>query len=398
MADEGVEKFGQLSTSRMTARHFGREVIMTTLRGGIPEQIPYDYEMAAKYEPLLAERIGRDPDEVLHRDPWFRMAAIRYEGGELFDSEERRFTQLPEEFESVRKRFSRYLPRELPAGSRIDPYGVVSYQPMGTEGHLRRLISPLANVKRASELDDFPFPDASEAWRWEGVAEAIGRHHADDVAVIGGVPAILEYANFMRGMEQSLMDMVEENEVGRRLWDWFAQDRLYQAKRLAELGVDIIGFGDHLAMQDGSFLSRDVFRKWILRAYEPIVAESLAIKPDLVFAWHTDGKNDEFIYEELMAIGVTVFNPVEADCEDPHGLKERYGDRIVLWGTGAKNFIEKATPEAIRAWVADRMQLARRYGGLILGPNCVASACPSENLLAYHLAAEELGKRPRPCP
>jgi len=373
-------------------RHFDRETIMTNLRGGVPRQIPYCYCMAQTYEPQLAARLGRDPDDAFHRAPWFHAVASKYKGyAELFDTDERRFEQSPEEFEMLRERFSRYLPKDLPPGSRINEYGVVSYQPAAAEGHLRKLINPLANVERVSQLDDYPFPDAADEWRWKGVTEEIERCHKENVAVIGGVHTILEDANFIRGMEQNLIDMAEENEVGRWLWERLAADRLYQAKRLARLGVDIIGFGDHLATQRGSFFSRGMFRKWIIRAYEPVVGEALAIKPDLVFAWHTDGKNDDFIYDELMNIGVTVFNPVEADCEDPHALKEKYGSRIVLWGTCGKNFIENAAPPEIRAWVADRVQLARRYGGLHIGTNCIASACPFENLLEYNLAAEELG-------
>ena len=46
----------------------------------------------------------------------------------------------------------------------------------------------------------------------------------------------------------------------------------------------------------------------------------------------------------------------------------------------------------ISEWVADRMKLARRYGGLVLGTNCIPPACPFENLLEFNLAAEELGR------
>jgi uroporphyrinogen decarboxylase len=349
--------------------------------------------MPQKYEPQLAARLGRDPDQVFHRGSWFGAVSIKYKGLQLFDTDTHRFEQSVEEFEMLRERFSPYLPKALPPGSRISEYGVVSYQPPETEGHLRTLINPLANVERISELDDYPFPDAADEWRWKGITEEIERGHKEDRAVIGGVHTILEDVNFVRGMEQTLIDMAQEDDVGRWLWDRLAADRLYQAKRIARLGVDIIGFGDHLATQRGSFISREMLRKWIIPAYAPIVSEALAIKPDLVFAWHTDGKNDDFIYDELMNIGVTVFNPVEADCEDPHALKERYGSRIVLWGTGAKSFIENATPPEIRAWVADRVQLARRYGGILIGVNCNASACPFENLLEYNLAAEELGAR-----
>ena len=140
---------------------------MMTLRGGTPAQIPYCYSMAEKHEPELCKRLGRDPSEVFHRASWFQLVCIKYKGyAEFFDTDEHRFEQSPEESGMLRERFSRYLPEELPPGSRINEYGVVSYQPAGTEGHLRRLINPLTHATRISQLDGYPFPDAGKDWRW----------------------------------------------------------------------------------------------------------------------------------------------------------------------------------------------------------------------------------------
>jgi len=380
----------ELKSDRCTrdhTAHFKRDDIMCTLRGGVPKQIPYQYFMPEKYKAKFQEWLGCDPSEIFHTASWYRLVLIKYEGAELWDTEEQRYEQSPEEFGMLRDRFRYYLPEKFPAGSRINPYGVVTYHPSGMMGHLRAIINPLANVRHIKELEDYPFPDAREDWRWKGVAEKIKRYRSEDIAVMGGVPLILEDANFLRGMEQNLIDMAEDNEIGRWIWKRLGEDRLYQAQRFADMGVDIIGFGDHLATQRGSLFSREMFRKWIVGTYEPIVREARLIKPDLVFAWHTDGKNDDFIYDDLLSIGVSIFNPVEADCENPHALKDKYGDRIVLWGTFSK-LKETSSPDELWKLVEDRMKLAKRHGGIILG----GIGGTFENCIAYNLAAEKLGR------
>jgi len=365
---------------------FKRDLVNAVLRGKRTAVIPYDYPVPPSKQARAECLLGRPAREVFHTEPWCQVSDPHYVGANLWDTEEQAFPQPAEEFEMLHERFKDWLPARLPEGARISPFGVVSYQPPGTVGHLRTLINPLANVQRVAELDKYPFPSTREEWRWEGVEQRVRDWQARGYVVMGGLNIVLDYINFLFGMERHLMAMQDEDPVVRAVWDWMEQDRVYVAQRDAAMGVDCLINGDHVATQQGPMMSRQTFRKWVLPCYEHILSAARSINPDLPWIWHTDGNNDNYIHGELMAIGVSVFNPVE--CEDPWSLKERYGDRIVLWGTGNWQIMQNGSPDDVRAMVADRISLARRYGGIILNANATPGT-PVENLIAFCQAAEE---------
>jgi len=299
-------------------RYFGRKIILDTLKGEITEEIPYDPLSNDEFLAKWQKELGFDPRERYNTRGHFQLIMPKYVGAELWDTETLKFSQPEEEFNKLRKRFGKFLPRELPPGSRISPYGVVTYPSAKGETHLRHIINPLKQALSVKDVEDYPFPDSMEEWRWEGIEKELKKFKDEDYVTIGGAPMLLEDANFLRGMERFMMDMAEENEVGRFIMDTLAKDRLEIAKRLARMGVDTIGFGDHLASENGSFLSRKMLEDWIVKYYRVITEEALKINPGLEFIWHTDGRNHDFIYDDLMAIGVRCFNPVQPECDDPH--------------------------------------------------------------------------------
>lgn len=378
-------------------KNFKRKVILDVLKGKVVVPVPYDDPYNGPVTDAFfrrwQEELGFDPREKYNTRGFFHMITPAYRGTELWDTEDQRYTQSQEEYKLLRDKFEDYLPKELPPGSRISEYGVVTYPPSGGGTHLRQIINPLKDAQTARDVEEYPFPDGSAEWRLAGQAEEMPKFRDEEFVILGGVPTMLEDANFLRGMERFMIDMAEENEAGRAVMEWLGQDRLFIAKRLARMGVDVIGFGDHLANENGSFISRPMLRDWIVRYYQPICEACLKINPDIEFIWHTDGKNHDFIYDELMDIGIRCFNPVQPECDDPRMLKEKYGERIVLWGTVSfRRSFATGKPDAVRAEVKDRMALAKKFGGVILGLDwCWPSQLTYECFKAYYEAAEEFG-------
>lgn len=368
--------------------HFHRDIVNVVLHGGRTDVIPYDYPIEASKCDEVERILGSSPEEVFHVKDWYKVSDPHYIGAQLWDTFETEYPQPHEEFAMLQERFRDYLPEKLPEGARINPFGVVSYRPKGECGHLRKLINPLVNVKEISELEKYPFPSAKEEWRWKGVEEQVRCWQDEGYVVLGGMNIVLDCVHFLFGMERSFMGLLNGDEVIKAVWDWLEEDRVYVAKRHAAMGVDCLINGDHLASQRGPLLSKETFCKWVLPCYEHIISAAHAIKPDLPWIWHTDGNNDNYIHKELMAIGINVFNPVE--CEDPHLLKKRYGDKIVLWGTGDWKIMEHGLPRDVRAMVADRMKLARQCGGIILTSNATQFT-PLENLVEFCRASEDFG-------
>jgi len=364
--------------------------MLSTIRGELPPQIPYQPVMPERYYERWKDEVGEDPGELYHLGPIMQMVTPRTRGAPMWDMPFTTYQQDPEEFDELRSRFSRYLPKQLPPGARITEYGAVTVP--GSMYHLRHPIYPLAEIEKASDLENYLFPDSSERWRWQGLAEEAQKFLKEDYLVMGGVPSIFESAWYLRGQEQMLADMALGSDIAEFLLDWMARDRATMARRLAEMHIDVLGLGDDLGTQHGPLMSRDMLHRWILPRYERVISAAKSIKPNLSIIMHTDGKNQHFL-ADLLAIGVDGITPVQPELDDPRFLKEKFGSRLILWGTLSSRTTSFGSPDDLEAEIRDCMKLAKEFCGFILGfNNALDVNTPFQNLTRYHEAAEKYGK------
>jgi len=92
------------------------------------------------------------------------------------------------------------------------------------------------------------------------------------------------------------------------------------------LGFDFIATYNDMAYKEGQLVSPQVLREVFLPKMK-IVAE--AIK--LPWAFHSDG-NLTIVMEDLLTLGMNCANPFEPPCMELKVAKEKWGDRICLWG------------------------------------------------------------------
>ena len=172
-----------------------------------------------------------------------------------------------------------------------------------------------------------------------------------------------------------------------------ARARQRQARFFAEQDVDVLVLGDDVSMQTGMIMSPTTWRQWFKGRMKLIIEEARAIKPDLPVFYHSDG-NPEAIIPDLIGIGVTILNPVQPECIDPVTVKERYGDRLALWGTiGTQTTMPFGTPDDVRAEAKHRIETVGRDGGLVLGPtHSLEPDVPWENIVALYEAIEQYGR------
>ena len=137
----------------------------------------------------------------------------------------------------------------------------------------------------------------------------------------------------------------------------------------AEAGVDLVSCGDDIGMQDRMIMSPDLWRKWFKPRWANIWAPVKRANPDCAVFYHSDGYIEPVI-PDLLKIGVEVLNPVQPECMDQRKLKERYGDRLALWGCiGTQTTMPFGTLAEVDAAVK---QCVRHLG--------VNGACPSRLL------------------
>jgi len=265
---------------------------------------------------------------------------------------------------------------EWGVGWDVHPYET----PFGT-GHYTEMVShPLAADEA---INSYAAPDPSRPELYTDAAQAI-RDFKDEYWIVGvTVTTILETAWALRGLEQMLLDLVVDTDLANTLLDIPYHYHLTAAKKLVELGVDMIWTGDDIGAQQEMMISPQMWRKYLKPRMATFIAELKAINPDLKVAYHSDG-NIRRIIPELIEIGLDVLNPIQPASMDPQQIKKAFGDRLCFWGTiDEQQTLPFGTPDDVTAEVRQRLQTIGRDGGLILAPtHHVQLDTPLENFWA----------------
>ena len=267
----------------------------------------------------------------------------------------------------------------------VDEWGIGwAVQPYETpfgRGHYTEIAQhPLASDSAISSYSP-PDPYRPELYR---DAEQMIRDFKDEYWIVGvTVTTIFETAWALRGLEQIMLDMVTNPELANHLLDIPYHYHLAAARKLVQMGVDMIWTGDDVGAQNRMLVSPKMWRQYLKPRMAGFIAELKTINPALKVAYHTDG-NVEPIIPELIEIGIDVLNPVQPASMDPAKIKEQYGDRLCFWGTIDEQYtLPFGSPAEVEGEVLRRLRTAGRDGGLVLSPtHHVQLDTPLENFWA----------------
>lgn len=239
---------------------------------------------------------------------------------------------------------------------------------------------PLADNRA---IDTYRPPDPMRPELYTEAERLISRHK-DEYWIVGvTVTTIFETAWALRGLEQMLVDFNEDPDLANAILEIPYRYHLAAARRLVEMGVDMIWTGDDVGTQRGMLISPRTWRRFFKPRMAEMFSTLKAINPQLKIAYHSDG-NLESVIPDLIEIGLDVLNPIQPACLDPAALKKRYGDRLCFWGTiDEQHTLPFGTPESVRREVENRLETVGYDGGLILSPtHHVQLDTPVENFWA----------------
>ncbi len=237
--------------------------------------------------------------------------------------------------------------------------------PYGTGHYTEMVHHPLADDLA---IDRYTAPDPTRPELY-AEAERVLRDFKDDYWIVGvTVTTIFETAWALRGYEQMLVDLVADPDLAERILDIPFRYHLTAARRLTELGVDMIWIGDDVGTQRAMLVAPKTWRRLFKPRLATFIAEIKAINPALKVAYHSDGDITPIV-PDLIEIGLDVLNPIQPACMDPAEVKRAYGDKLAFWGSiDEQHTLPFGTPDDVRAEVLTRLQTIGAGGGLILGP------------------------------
>jgi uroporphyrinogen-III decarboxylase len=237
----------------------------------------------------------------------------------------------------------------------------------------------------------YPEPTVGIAGVYEMVeAVKADRHRHYSLIEVG---TLWHLTNWLRGFENSLMDVIEDRpemyELRDRITD-FLLKRVEILLRHRE-HIDGILVNDDWGTQETLMIRPEHWRKIYKPAYAKIVA---AVKGGGLFAHlHSDGVTDE-IMEDLIEIGFDELNP-QMSCMDIESVGRRFGGRVCFRADMDRQYVLPFGSPADVAALVERLYDAfgRKNGGYI-GYGQINTDVPLENAEAMLTAFSRLQYSP----
>ena len=270
------------------------------------------------------------------------------------------------------------LEEEVSPGLWRDGWGIIwDTRGMYGEGEWGR---PMNQVLPKPTLSGYTFPDPPRPEDYAHYPAFIEENR--DYFIVGHEGHLYEVAWAMRGMENFLMDLVLNPGFVEDLLDSITEYYLGLVDESVKYGIDAFGFGDDLGSQSqGLIMGPDRWRQFV----KPRLARLFARVKDAGKAvyLHSDGQVDA-IFEDLIEIGLDVYNPLQPEIRDVSAVKREFGDRLSFHGgIGIQDLLPHGTPEQVRDEVRRLIEVLGAGGGYILGPShAIMADAPVENLVA----------------
>jgi uroporphyrinogen decarboxylase len=293
--------------------------------------------------------------------------------------------------------FSKYV-NELPGDYTINEWGIGLKK--GSVGHFYSMKGPLINASSVKDIEELPFPDFLEEYRWEGVRQKIDELKQRGFitmcgiygdADIGGneftVPAfmdIFESSWYLRGLENMLADFYTNQDMAQALLDRMTDFKEKLALKWVKAGIDILVYADDVGTQNTLMMSKETYSRWIEPRLKRIISAAKEINPDVMIFYHSDGNIEEII-PNLIECGVEILNPIQPECMNPVEISKKYALKLSFWGTvGTQTTLPFDTPKEVRGKCREMIEKVGADGGLILAPtHLVEPEVPFENIEAF---------------
>jgi uroporphyrinogen decarboxylase len=255
---------------------------------------------------------------------------------------------------------------------------------------------------------DFPLREATEeqvaAWPlpspddydYSGVREACQRQAEFAINGSAGYGDIINGNGFLRGMEQTLIDLVTDDPAGLLLADRRMNLLVEVTARTLEAakgGVDYLYLGEDLGTQKSPMISLATFRKHIRPRYERFCA--LAKAYNIPIMMHCCGSSS-WAFDDFIEMGINVVDTLQPEAKDmaPAYLKQRFAGRLAFHGciSTAGPVAYGTTPEVVD-YCRKTLEVMMPGGGYCFAPtHQLQDNSPTENVVAMYETAQQFGR------
>jgi uroporphyrinogen decarboxylase len=276
----------------------------------------------------------------------------------------------------------------MPAGETVDFWGIRRRKThYATGDYEEQYFAPLAFARTIDDLDSYTWPSADWFDYSTMRQQAVQARH--DRVLMWGYMAPFYFHNMTRGLEQSLMDPLENPEMAHeiitRISDFFYEHHRRAFEACSGL-IDIAQVTDDLGSQTGPLISVRLYKQFYAPHHKRFI--DLCHNFDIKVFHHDDGGIRPFI-PLLVEMGIDILNPIQWTCPgmDRQALKRDFGSQLCFHGGVDNQYVLPfGTVEEVREEVRTCIEaLAADGTGYIVAPcHNLQPNTPVENIIAMY--------------
>ncbi len=242
-------------------------------------------------------------------------------------------------------------------------------------------------IKKSKDLDLLVLPDTSAPGFFDPLYRFVEENRDQELALYAVCRFGISGVQYSMGIEGLSYALYENPALVEKVLDRYVEWNCRVVEELNRSGIDFIVSYDNIAYNSGPLISPAAFREFFLPKIK-LVDEVCK----LPWVTHMDG-NIMPIIEDVIEMGASGLRPIEPGCMELKEVKRRYGDRLCLWGNiDLRYTLTRGTPEEVEAEVALRISEGAAGGGFIIGSgNGLPPYLRIDNVWAMALAAKKYG-------
>lgn len=344
-----------------------KERVLTALRCGIPDRIPYMYSVidTQVQEEILGYKLERYIFDVV-RDP----GIIAIPG------------------EEIKTDLNYCIHPDTAVKLGLDAIGIKFNYPLFVRARLQRggygIEDGLLKNREVLRKIKMPDPDQEDILREaEDFIEKYGEGYAIYACIRMGISPLL----MSMGYDTFSYMLFDDRDFIFEVLDMYLSFNRRFIKNLEEVGFDFLWSFDDMAFGSGPLFSPQI---WDEVFFEAVSGVTRSIK--IPWIYHSDG-NLTPILDKMLPLGMSGIHPLEPGTMDLDFIKNKYGKQLCLIGNiNINTTLSSGSPEDVDREVKERIEQLGSGGGFIISDsNSIPYFCRAENIIEMSRAVKKYG-------
>lgn len=249
-------------------------------------------------------------------------------------------------------------------------------------------------IKSLKDLRKYQPPDPADLNRFRTLKKVI-KKYKDNKIISLDVHDSFNIPWYLRGgIDKHMLDYYDNPKLAREIIKISIEHFGEVIKIGAEIGADMIVFGDDYAHNAGPIMSPKDFKEFILPGLSTLVEE--AKKLGLYCLKHSDG-NIMPIIDMIVSTGIDALHPIDPVAGmDIYKINEKYSDKVIVCGNIDCGYIlSEASTVEVKDYTKNLIKKVSPGGRhIISSSNSIHSSVKPENYLAMLETVKKYGIYP----